>query len=500
VGSSSSGHSGHSSIGSEGQNLAVTKGMPKAWKMAKIIPLHKKGDKDAVCNYRPISNLSSLGKFFEKVILKKINEEGSFDGEHQHGFRQYHSTTTAILDLQRIIARELDDKKECMVYSVDLSAAFDLLRKDTLDAILSDILSPGLRKVIYDFLSERKCVISANEKTSREFDISLGCVQGSVLGPKLFNLYTRLIPNNIHKGAFITTYADDSYVVVSAPEGETGRLESLTHSCLESHVSYLKGLGMVVNQNKTEFIHITRKNDHQYQFTLPVLNSMKVLGVTMDKKLSWSEHIAKTVNKLNGLTGALKFVRKRLTRQQFLQVLTSQYYGTCYYASPVWLGLHTKKIDIKKLTSLHYRLLRTVIGDWKQVVSKRILDNIGRVGPELWSKYITASTVIKILRDGHPVRLNDSILKNIYVNDRSKSIKFFDRSHFKAGKQSINNRLGDIFQEIKTEITLTESNDTLRRILKKSFGFPTNDRIYPQKDDKPDRKESSQLLPECDTV
>jgi hypothetical protein len=98
-----------------------------------------------------------------------------FDGDHQLGSKPHHnhSTSTAILDLQRIISENLDNKKECMVYSVDLSAAFDLLRKNTLDEVLKDILSPGIRRVIHDFLSNRKCIISINDKQSRVFDLYL---------------------------------------------------------------------------------------------------------------------------------------------------------------------------------------------------------------------------------------------------------------------------------------------------------------------------------------
>ncbi len=85
--------------------------------------------------------------------------------------------------------------QDCLIYSVDLSAAFDMLRKDTLQEIISDLFGDsGLHPIIYDFLSDRRCVVDVHGEVSREFDVSLGCVQGSVLGPKLFNLYTRLMP------------------------------------------------------------------------------------------------------------------------------------------------------------------------------------------------------------------------------------------------------------------------------------------------------------------
>ena len=365
-----------------------------------------------------------------------------------------------------------------MVYSVDLSAAFDMLRKNTLVRIIEGDFSEGLRKVIYDFLSERKCVISIDDEFSEEFDIDLGCVQGSVLGPKLFNLYTRDIPNYLTENAQITAYADDAYVVISAPEGSTTDLVNETERCIISHVNYLRTLGMMVNQSKTEIIHVSRtgKESTQVKVGNEVLESkptMNVLGIIMDGQLTWSEHIAKNINKLNRLTGALKFVRVRLTRDQFLQVLTSQYYSTCYYGAPAWLGSHTRKMDIRKLNNLHYRLLRTAVCDWKHKIktSREDLDRLGRARPSLWAYYISASTAIKIIRDDQPTRLNEHLLESIYCEDRSGRVKFYDRSRLKQGRQSFANRLRVVFESINTPITFKESNASLRIMLKRELGL-----------------------------
>ena len=87
------------------------KKIPEQWKVAKIIPLHKKGNKQDITNYRPISNLCAVSKVFEKLILKrlqKIEKENNLDltGEQQHGFKKNRSTITAGLTLQSIISRK----------------------------------------------------------------------------------------------------------------------------------------------------------------------------------------------------------------------------------------------------------------------------------------------------------------------------------------------------------------------------------------------------------
>ena len=116
--------------------------------------------------------------------------------------------------------------------------------------------------------------------------------------------------------------------------------------------------------------------------------------------------------------------------------------------------------------------MRTVIGDWKQQVSRSKLDELGRVRPSKWSRYATASTVIKVIRDDQPTRLRDHLLEHIYGEDRSGRVKFYDQSRLKVGRQAIGNRLKHIFDDITAKITFKESNCSLRCLLKYEIGFP----------------------------
>ena len=94
----------------------------------------QKGVKKDPKNYRPISNLPSLSKVFERCVLDYIKdlEERSgikLSGEHQHGFQKGRSTTTVGLTIQEVIANATQAGKWAIVYSLDLTAAFDLLEK-----------------------------------------------------------------------------------------------------------------------------------------------------------------------------------------------------------------------------------------------------------------------------------------------------------------------------------------------------------------------------------
>jgi len=146
-------------------NNIAAKGMPEDWRTARVLPLLKKGNRLDINNYRPISNLVSFGKLYEKLVLNKIEDETlDMEGQWQHGFRRNHSTLTACLQLQSYIAAGINARKIVAVYSIDLSAAFDLLRADILieDLNKRKKLSEGLNFIILDFLWKRKSLVDVD--------------------------------------------------------------------------------------------------------------------------------------------------------------------------------------------------------------------------------------------------------------------------------------------------------------------------------------------------
>ena len=88
--------------------------IPEQWRVAKIIPVHKKGSKSVIENYRPVANLCGASKIFERLILNRINKLENIAGidltnKGQHGFKKNRGTASAGLTIQSLIARALDD-------------------------------------------------------------------------------------------------------------------------------------------------------------------------------------------------------------------------------------------------------------------------------------------------------------------------------------------------------------------------------------------------------
>ena len=88
-------------------NLSMKTGThPDCLKLAMVIPIHKKGSKLEVGNYRPISLLSNINKLLEKIIHERTYnflEKYNCLYKHQYGFRKKHSTNHALLSMMEFL-------------------------------------------------------------------------------------------------------------------------------------------------------------------------------------------------------------------------------------------------------------------------------------------------------------------------------------------------------------------------------------------------------------
>jgi len=160
-----------------------------------------------------------------------------------------------------------------------------------------------------DFLSERYFVVEVAGENSNIKSLELGCVQGSILGPKLFNLYMKDVCKNVNE-KHITTYADDSYVLI---KGQMENLQNKVKTTITQHLRCLNKMGMVTNLSKTEAVVFSHGLKEELTIdiggeTFRTGKEMKVLGITFDDKLSWIPHVEKVIGKakkLNFMTNSM---------------------------------------------------------------------------------------------------------------------------------------------------------------------------------------------------
>jgi len=391
---------------------------PDQWRTARVVAIHKKGDKKDVSNYRPVSNLCSLSKIYERCILKRLNDCAThLLGSSQHGFRSSHSTTTCLVEIKDSLLNSLDNDQVCVMYSLDLSAAFDMLRKDTFVHNMLGEIPNSLLNVISDFLSNRSFYVNVKDANSSLYSLDRGCPQGSVLGPVLFNLYVGRIHSYLPPDARFIAYADDSYVI--CPGASIADAQSLAESTIAIHVEKLKELGMVVNESKTEVTVFSKVSE-------PILIDMacgdkiiqskpiiKALGVIIDHRLRWTEHIKAVVSKVRRLICGFRMIRDKFTEIQAKNLVTAQALSVLYYGSAAWLTPSLLGDRLRRLESIHYRCLRVIVKGYKQRISREWIDAATqRLPPKIWCRFAAASLAIKVRQTKEPKHLYDDFFLN----------------------------------------------------------------------------------------
>jgi len=115
---------------------------------------------------------------------------------------------------------------------------------------------------------------------------------------------------------------------------------------------------MVVNQTKTEVLWVGReKMIDEIELNgnkLKLVDKMKELGIQITGTLCWDEQAEAAINKGRKIACCFRFLRKYLTKDQFLKAALAHFYGAVFYASSIWFDLCKEKFK-----SLHYRLLRS---------------------------------------------------------------------------------------------------------------------------------------------
>ena len=117
-------------------NCSFTTGIvPQAIKIAKVVPIYKKGDKDDVTNYRPISILPYFSKFYEKLMYNRLYnfvEKSDIIFRTQHGFQPGHSPFMSLLSMQDKISNAIENNEYSVGIFFDLPKALDTVNYEIL--------------------------------------------------------------------------------------------------------------------------------------------------------------------------------------------------------------------------------------------------------------------------------------------------------------------------------------------------------------------------------
>ncbi|XP_072181422.1 uncharacterized protein [Diadema setosum] len=201
---------------------------------------------------------------------------------------------------------------------------------------------------------------------SRESPVTSGVPQGSVLGPLLFLIFINDLPDCISSSS-VRLYADDSVVYrhISSPADST-RLQRDLDAVQEWEAKWL----MRFNATKSQVLQVTNKrNPVPASYTiqdhvLQVVRSTKYLGVHIDSRLNFNNHVDTVTKKANGTRAFFSRNLRHSSQKVKETVYTTLIRPTVEYAATSW-DPHTQR-NIHKLEQVQRSAARFVTGDFER--------------------------------------------------------------------------------------------------------------------------------------
>lgn len=353
-------------------NMLSTGVFPQSLKKGKIIPIYKSGDKVNVANYRPITTLSTFAKIYEKILstrlTKFIEKTFQFD-KRQYGFQSNSNTQAAITHVLNFIANNLDQHQYVVAIFVDLRKAFDTV---DFEVLLSKLEKMGLRgksyELIKSYLTQREQFVVIKGEESNMTEVTHGVPQGSVLGPLLYLLYVHSL-SKLQMDAEYATFADDTVLLYS--DSNLQHLVQKVEMDLKQYTEWVDANRLTINIDKTNYILFSQKNKKIHDITIRMCNEVlirvqhiKYLGLTLDEKLTWRDHIDHIIHKLTPIAGALKRCSKELPNRNKRSIYYAMVEPLLRYQITAWGGASAQYLNkiriiqnkvLKNLYNLHWR-------------------------------------------------------------------------------------------------------------------------------------------------
>jgi hypothetical protein len=309
---------------------------PNDWKIAKVITIYKKKSRLYPDNYRPISLLNCFGKILERLVynqMLKFIDKFKIIYLHQYGFRKWHSTSLALIEIVDSIKHSLDKGDITFGFFLDIRKAFDSINHEIL---LRKLDHYGFRghasKFITSYLSNRKQFTVVNDTNSQTHCINYGVPQGSILGPLFFLLFINDLPNAANE-ATVRLFADDTAIFLSGHE--TQRLTEQAQIVISKIQTWYLLNRLELSIDKSQFVLFHKPNHPSVNLItefkigesiIKRVQDTKYIGVTLDENLNWDKHIANVCKSLVPFYGVFYNIR-HFMNDKFARII---YYSTIY--------------------------------------------------------------------------------------------------------------------------------------------------------------------------
>lgn len=292
--------------------------MPTCWKYIKAIPLLKPGrDNDQIGNYRIISLQNVMYKLFNKILKQRIAgfiETRRLIPDNSFGFRPGVGINEFGVTLVKNIELNNSCKYVTVLISLDLEKAFDKVATEKLISVMKSQDFPNKYIYwIYRAFTGRQVTLEYNSFAASKI-LDNGLPQGDILSPMLFNIYSSVLHQLENDDTKIMQYADDFSILIR--DKNVYNLNNKVQEFLNRFIVVAESLNLSINPSKTSYICINLKDTIPVSIRLnnAVLkeeNTVKILGVTYDRKLKFHAHFRETKTRCLRMINVLKMLNNK---------------------------------------------------------------------------------------------------------------------------------------------------------------------------------------------
>ena len=370
------------------RNCISTGIFPNTWKKANIIPIYKKGNKQLIKNYRPVSLLPICSKIFERLIYNSVFQfldERKLLNPNQSGFRPGDSCTLQLISITHNIYSAFDSNPPLDARGVflDISKAFDRVwHKGLLYKLHCNGICGNLLNLIESFLSDRYQKVVLNGQSSDWSNISAGVPQGSILGPLFFLIYINDLSSGIN--SIVKLFADDTSLFSIVCNNEISAAE--LNNDLKEVSKWAHKWKMSFNPDPSKqaqeviFSRKTKKEVHPtlYFNNLPVQKTpiQKHLGLILDEKLSFNQHLKEKLVKANKGIGVLKKLQNLLPRSSLVTIYKSFIRPHLDYADVIYDQPNNANF-CSKIEAVQYNAALAITGSIKGTSREKLYQELG---------------------------------------------------------------------------------------------------------------------------
>ncbi|KAH7963847.1 hypothetical protein HPB52_023720 [Rhipicephalus sanguineus] len=409
-------------------NTALRLGyFPRCWRSGRIIFIPKPGrPPQRTTSYRPICVTSIFGKMLERLLNARLYYflwHNGYVHENQFGFTHARSAVVALDTLKTRLLQLKASNVPAILMSLDFQGALDSVWHPLVLKFFRDRgIAHNLYHLLRTFLHDRSVVFTshAGQLTAHP---SLGSPQGSPLSPMLWNVIIYdLLCLPMPPGVTIQAYADDTIIIIPAKSRE--RLGELGSAVLKSVIDWTERAKVKLSKEKTYSVLFSHGQGGMEKVrptvrlnptdrSLAYKDSLRILGVVFDRRLSFfahADHLREKTEALVAKLGILAHMQGgHLRPMQKVRLYRSVILPAITYASPVWWDELRPDCRLRsRLVSLQRTVLITLLGAYRTTRTTAL--QVLMRAPPITLELARCNAEYHLLIGRKPVRFGDVIL------------------------------------------------------------------------------------------